>query len=250
MSQTPLIEVSNLAFRYETLTVLEGLSFAVRPGEYTGIIGPNGGGKTTLIRILLGLIRPTSGEVRLFGQPQSDFQQYYRLGYVPQRILQDEVGFPATVEEVVTSGRAARIRFGQWLTQADRMAIDRAIEIADIGSIRQRLVGELSGGQRQRVFIARALAAEPEVLILDEPATGVDANAQERFYGFLRQLHRDQKLTILLVSHDIDVVEQEVERVLCLKCKMVCHCDVGEFKREHYLHQMDGEGAHLVPHRH
>lgn len=250
MTQTPLIEVRDLGFQYERLTVLEGISFAIGAGEYTGIIGPNGGGKTTLIRLLLGLLKPTSGEISLFGKAQQDFHEYYRLGYVPQRIVQDEVGFPATVGEVVSSGRTARLGFGRWLGGNDRESIERALEIAGIADLGSRLIGELSGGQRQRVFIARALAAEPEVLILDEPATGVDADAQKRFYGFLRQLHREQKLTVILVSHDIDVVEQEVERVLCLKCKMVCHCNVGEFNREHYLHEMYGQGAHFVPHKH
>ena len=249
MSVNP-VEVVKLGYRYGSQPVLEEVSFVIRPGEYTGIIGPNGGGKTTLIQLLLGLLKPDSGEIHLYGEPIRQFSRRYEIGYVPQRILQDEVRFPATVQEVVESGRYPLKRLLSRFTAADRAAAQEAMEVADVWPLRDQLIGELSGGQRQRVFIARALAASPRMLILDEPVAGVDMSAQARFYGFLRHLNRDHGMTILLISHDIDVVQQEVDRVLCLKCSVLCHVDAPEFEKDTYLKQVYGDHARYVRHDH
>lgn len=245
------IEVDNLSFSYGSAPVLENLSFTIKKGEYLGIIGPNGGGKTTLIKIILGLLHPTSGAVKIFGIDQHDFKEKYRIGYVPQRSMQDIKEFPATVFEVVRSGRIPRLGFFHWFKKKDIDAVERAMKIAGIDWYRNMLVGNLSGGERQRVFIARALASEPDILVLDEPTVGVDIGAQKKFYEFLGLLNREHKLTIIFISHDVDVVSQETTTVLCLNHNMVCHGLPQDLLSEHVLKRLYEEGGtKKAPHDH
>jgi len=246
--EEPYIELNNVSFSYDHTAVLENLSFTVRKGEYLGIIGPNGGGKTTLIKIILGLLHPTSGTISLFGKDRHDFKEKYRIGYVPQRITQAEKGFPATVFEVVRTGRIARLGFFERFTKDDTEAVERAMEISGIARYRDTLVGNLSGGERQRVFIARALASEPDVLILDEPTVGVDIGVQKTFYDFLSSLNKDHNITIIFISHDIDAVSQETKTVLCLNHNLVCHGLPQDLLNEHILERLYGSHSQRVPH--
>lgn len=246
--EEPYIELNNVSFSYDHTTVLENLSFTVRKGEYLGIIGPNGGGKTTLIKIILGLLHPTSGTITLFGKDRHDFKEKYRIGYVPQRITQAEKSFPATVFEVVRTGRIARLGFFERFTKEDTDAVERAMEISGIARYRDTLIGNLSGGERQRVFIARALVSAPDVLILDEPTVGVDIGAQKTFYDFLSSLNRDHGITIIFISHDIDAVSQETKTVLCLNHNLVCHGLPQDLLNEHILERLYGKHSQRVPH--
>lgn len=243
----PYIELDNVSFSYENNTpVLENLSFTLRKGEYLGIIGPNGGGKTTLIKIILGLLHPTEGTIKLFGKERHHFNEKYRIGYVPQRVTQSDKNFPATVFEVVRTGRIARLGFFDRFTKKDLDAVEHAMEISGIARYRDTLIGNLSGGERQRVFIARALAGEPEVLILDEPTVGVDIGAQKTFYEFLGSLNRDQHLTIIFISHDVDIISQEAQTVLCLNHTLVCHVLPVDLLDEHLLKRIYGNDTHRV----
>lgn len=242
------IELNNVSFAYGDAPVLENLSFAVKKGEYLGIIGPNGGGKTTLLKIILGLLHPTEGSVRLFGKDRHDFKEKYRIGYVPQRATQADKEFPATVFEVVRSGRIARLGLLKNFTKEDTEAVEHAMDIAGIARYRNTLVGKLSGGERQRVFIARALASKPDVLILDEPTVGVDIGAQKTFYDFLGSLNRDHHLTIIFVSHDVDVVSEQTHTVLCLNHNLVCHGLPQDLLNEHILKRLYSEGVAKAPH--
>lgn len=244
----PYIELNNVSFSYDHTPVLENLTFTVRKGEYLGIIGPNGGGKTTLIKIILGLLHPTDGAVTLFGKDRHDFNEKYRIGYVPQRITQADKNFPATVFEVVRTGRIARLGFFERFTKKDIDAVEHAMEISGIARYRDTLIGNLSGGERQRVFIARALASEPDVLILDEPTVGVDIGAQKTFYDFLASLNHDHHLTIIFISHDIDAVSQETKTVLCLNHNLVCHGLPQDLLNEHILERLYGKHSQRVPH--
>lgn len=237
-----------MSFSYDHTPVIENLTFTVRKGEYLGIIGPNGGGKTTLIKVILGLLHPTEGAVMLFGKDHHDFKEKYRIGYVPQRITQTDKNFPATVFEVVRTGRIARLGFFERFAKEDIDAVERAMEISGIAKYRDTLVGNLSGGERQRVFIARALASEPDVLILDEPTVGVDIGAQKTFYDFLSSLNRDQKLTIIFISHDVDAVSQETKTVLCLNHNLVCHGLPQDLLNEHILERLYGSHSKRVSH--
>ena len=152
----PLIEAQNVGFAYDSNLVLEGVSFTIEAGEYVGIVGPNGGGKTTLLKILVGLLTPTTGSVLIAGAPPTASKNQSAIGYVPQRISQDQLAFPATVYEVIESGRTVKKGLFGRLGKEDRLAIKQALEIAGITDLQTRLMSSLSGGQRQRVYVARA----------------------------------------------------------------------------------------------
>ncbi len=250
MNKDICIELDNVNYVVNDQTILEYISFTVRTGEYLGIIGPNGGGKTTLLRIMLGLIEPDSGSVNMFGQKLEDFKARHQLGYVPQRAAHEDFYFPASVEEVIRSGRTARIGLFKRYRNEDRQAVEHAMEIAGVARFRKRLIGELSGGERQRVFIARALAGEPKVLILDEPVVGVDIGAKDKFYAFLKHLNKDLKITILFVSHDVGVIAQEVTDILCLNRRLICHGSPQEYIKEEFLEQVYGNKVTSIFHNH
>lgn len=223
MPLNPIIEVKNLNFSYNNLPVLENISFAVATGDYVGIIGPNGGGKTTLLKMLVGLLKPDSGSLTLFGKDITKLKDRSAIGYVPQRIAQENLSFPATVYEIVESGIIAKKGLTGTITAADRQAIEHALQIGNIHNLKDRLMSSLSGGQRQRVYVTRALAGKPQVLILDEPFTGVDSSSQKDFYAFLKDLNTKEHLTILFVSHDIDTITGEIKSVLCLNRGLLCY---------------------------
>lgn len=248
--QMKALELKEISFRYHAAPVLDRVSFDVEAGEYIGIIGPNGGGKTTLIKLVLGLLKPQSGVISVFGKPPEEYRRQGRVGYVPQRVAQQEKGFPTSVEEVVISGRTARLGLPAVLKQPDREAIERAMEVAGVSNLRERLIGEISGGERQRVFIARALASEPKILILDEPVVGVDIASQEAFYSFLTKLNREMGLTVLFVSHDVGVIANEVTRLVCLNHELVCHGHAENFIKEEFLEKLYGRKVSSVFHRH
>lgn len=239
-----------MTFRYGAEAVLDDISFSVRRGEYLGVIGPNGGGKSTLLKVVLGLLAPSAGTVRLLGEDHRSFRSRWRVGYLPQRSAQFELRFPISVEEIVSQGRVARLGLLRLPRSKDWQAIDRAMQITETAALRKRLVGSLSGGELQRVLIARALAAEPDVLLLDEPAVGIDLVSQERFYAFLRELNQKFGLTVLFVSHDIDVLVCEVSSVLCLNRKLVCHGPPSDVLTERNLRMAYGKNVRFVVHGH
>lgn len=244
----PVVCVKNVSFRYGANPILEHISFTVEVGDYLGIIGPNGGGKTTLLRLILGLIKPDTGEIELLGDAVSRSENRHRIGYVPQRAASDDRLFPATVEEVVLSGRTASRGILSLRSKADKSAVKRAMKTADVAHLARRRVGTLSGGERQRVMIARALAGDPALLVLDEPTSAVDAPSQETFYAFLHKLH-DQGLTIIIVSHDVDIVTHEVDTVLCLNRHLICHGPAEEVMEKSALDKAYGKKAKIV-HQH
>jgi zinc transport system ATP-binding protein len=206
------LELEDVSFAYGSgPPVLRGVVLAVERGEFVAIAGPNGGGKTTLLRLVLGLERPTAGRVRLFVR---------RLAYLPQR-AQAAVDAPLTVRELVLAGRAARARLLGPTARADREAVRDAIQRVGLAARADRLLTTLSGGQQQRAFIAKALAAEPELLVLDEPTTGVDAEAQEAIAALLERLQRELEMTILYVSHEFGAVERFVKRIVLVRGAVV-----------------------------
>jgi zinc transport system ATP-binding protein len=233
-----IIELSDVSFAYGAYTVLSHVSLSIHRGDYLAIVGGNGAGKSTLIKLILGLLAPTGGVVRLFGKPQSAFREHSKIGYVPQQATNFDPLFPATAEEVALMGRYARRGLFHGATAADRTRAREALEMVGLGDKRVQLVGTLSGGQQQRVMIARALAADPEVLILDEPTVGVEARGKEEFYALLRRLNREHALTIVLVTHELEDMAHEAMHVACL--------DGGLFYHEHaetYLAEPHGAGS-------
>jgi zinc transport system ATP-binding protein len=221
----------------------------VRAGEVVAVLGTNGSGKSTLIRTIVGLLPPARGEVRLFGTPVPRFRQWYRVGYVPQRITAAG-GVPATVQEVVASGRLARRRLFRPLTTADRAAIAHGLETVGLADRRRDAVAELSGGQQQRVLIARALAGEPELLILDEATAGVDVASQAVFAETVRTLV-GRGTTVVLVSHDLGPMDALIDRCVVLRNGRVAYDGSPHAAQSHaHVHPHapgDGEGPGWLP---
>jgi zinc transport system ATP-binding protein len=206
------LRLEHVAFSYgHGPPVLRDVDLRVERGEFVAIAGPNGGGKTTLVRLVLGLEQPTSGHVVLSAR---------RLGYLSQR-AQAGIDAPLTVRELVTAGRAPRTRLLGPLASADREAVGEAIERVGLAPQADRRLSTLSGGQQQRAFIAKALAAEPELLVLDEPTTGVDVEAQEAIAALLQRLREELEMTILYVSHEFGAVERFVERIVLVRGEIV-----------------------------
>jgi zinc transport system ATP-binding protein len=246
----PPIEVKEVTYRYGGLKALDSVSVNIQEGEYVAMIGPNGAGKSTLLKLILGLLTPQTGTVSIYGHSINEFEEKYLLGYVPQRVSANTLRFPATVKEVVESGRTARRGWFKGLSHTDQQKIQWAMQTAGIEKLANSSINELSGGQLQRVYIARALSGEPKILILDEPTAGVDVQTQEKFYDFLNRLNTELKLTILLVTHEVDVAVHRAKSVICLNRKLICHIPSTQLLKGKYLQELYGTHAHVVPHEH
>lgn len=244
----PVVSVDGVTFGYDERPVLEDVSIDVEPGAFLGLVGPNGSGKSTLIDLLLGLERPDAGSVRLFGERAHEFDAGERIGYVAQNATETARDVPITVREVVAMGRYPHRLVGRF-SKADRRAIDEAITRVGIADLASRRIGRLSGGQRQRVFIARALASEADLLILDEPTVGVDAESREAFYTLLSDLNASG-LTIVLVEHDIGVVTTYATEIACLNRRLYFDGDPTEFVATDALSEAYGTDQHVVHHDH
>lgn len=217
----PIIKVANLSYYYDSIPALDHISFTVDKGDFLGIIGPNGAGKTTLFQCMLGIVNDYSGEINLFG---FDIRQGKKMlqttGYVPQK-KSVEQAFPATVSEIVSLGMIGN--------KINTESIDSAIEFVELGAYRNKRIGELSEGQQQRVIIAKALVKQPDLLILDEPTTGIDSAAQQRFYDLLTKLNKDKGITIVWSSHDMNAVKKLASKVACIDRKLFFHGQSGDF---------------------
>ena len=247
MSTQAALEIKDLTVYYGEDCALQNIHLCVEEKEFLGIIGPNGGGKTTLLKAILGLVQPEAGEIRILGQTGAAARKC--IGYVPQFSRFDR-RFPISVEEVVLMGKMADrsawfCRFGP----DDHAGVEELLESMGIAELRHRQIGQLSGGQLQRVLIARALAVQPKILILDEPTASVDSASKTKIYEVLKQLNRD--LTILIVTHDLSAVSSNIGRIACLNQKLFYH---GKTELEAGLvEQVYGCPvdliAHGVPHR-
>ncbi len=246
----PLISVENVSFSLQGMEVLRDISFSLSRGDFMALIGPNGSGKTTLIRLILGILKPSSGRILLMGQEVAQFTQWQRLGYVPQKATHLDPYFPASVREVVALGLLPGKRFPRLLTRQDEAAIERALEQVDMKELKNRRIGELSGGQQQRVFIARAIVNGPDVLFLDEPTAGVDAETQARFYDMLAELNRNKGLAIALITHDFGIITKHVNKVACLNQRLFFHGTHEEFCSSAVVQELLRGEHHLICHRH
>lgn len=227
--QSHILTVSHVCFTRGNITVLDDVTFSIKEGDYVGIVGPNGGGKTTLLNILLGLEVPTSGTVTWEDNKEARGQ----VGYVPQHAASFDPLFPATVREMVASGRTALRSWHQRETAHERIRIEKVMQTCGIAHLADRRIGEVSGGERQRAFLARALVGEPRILVLDEPLSAIDEQQQQTIYELLRDLHTRTHMTILMVSHDLQAVEREASKVLCLNKKIVSH---GSYADSPHMH--------------
>jgi len=248
MKNEPIITVDNVSFSYNGNHVLDNISLKIMSGDYLGLMGPNGGGKTTLLRLILGLLDPNFGRVSLFGKPLNQIKNWTRLGYVPQKATQFENKFPITVWEIVTLGRTAKKGLFGKFNKADRKAIEDALSKVNLLPYKNKLINELSGGQQQRVFIAKALASESELLILDEPTVGIDSQSQEDFYKLLTQLNNEGK-TIVIVSHDISAIANKVTKLAYINKTLVYYGTPKQFIKKEHLQKLYKKDSKFINHR-
>lgn len=215
---TPIVKIRDVAFAYSGESVLQDVSLDIRQGDFMAVIGPNGGGKTTLLKLMLGILKPDRGTVRIFGtQPR---EAASRIGYVPQDIHVNR-GFPISVQDVVRMGRVRGGGGWRHFSKKDMAIVQQALERVEMWRLRFRRMDELSGGQRQRVFLARALVSKPEILFLDEPMSSVDTKGQTDFYDFLLELNRT--VTIVVVSHDAMILSSHAKSVACVNRQLFFH---------------------------
>lgn len=246
-----IIEVEDVSFAYSGKeNVLQNITLAIHQGDYIGLVGPNGAGKTTLLKIMLNLLSAQSGKVKLFGTDIRNFNDWRLIGYVPQKAVKFEAGFPASVYEVVMMGRGADKKVFRMTSEADREAVKDALQKVAMWEQKDQLIGELSGGQQQRIFIARALVNYPEVIFMDEPTTGVDRKTQDNFYALLQKLNKELGITLVLVSHDIERLTQEVMHIACVDKTLTCHVSPEEYLRESKSLHVHGEDVKIIAHHH
>jgi zinc transport system ATP-binding protein len=227
------IEVRDLCVSYDRDELaLDSASLTIDAGDFVGIVGPNGSGKTTLLNAILGVVRATYGTVRLYGTPPAKFRDWPRVGYVPQNASQIDARFPATALEVALLGRIARRGLCRWLNAGDREKARKAMGEVGVADLADRLIGNLSGGQRQRVLLAKALAGDPDLLILDEPTTGVDPESRASFYELLDHLNHDHGLTVVLVSHDTGAIAGSAHRIVAVNRRIMFDGPAGRFAEQ------------------
>ena len=214
----PIVEMKALDFSYSGELVLEGVDLAVHPGDFIAMIGPNGGGKTTLLKLILGLLKPSRGSIRVNGGSARKGSAI--IGYVPQDVHINR-NFPITALDVVLMGKLNPKKRWTRNSQANRREAEAALDRMQMGKFSGKKIGELSGGQRQRVFIARALVTRPRLLLLDEPTANIDTRGQAEFFKMLEDLNRD--ITIVVVSHDLLVVSRYVKSVACVNKRLHYH---------------------------
>ena len=224
---TPIITIKNLFFSYQKENaILENINLEVLEDDFIGIIGPNGGGKTTLLKIILGLLRPAQGDILVFNKKPKKARAL--IGYVPQ-FLEIDLDCPVSVLDIVLMGILGRKKIFQEYNNQDLKLAKEALKFVDLYNLKNKQIGELSGGQRQRVYIARALIRKPKLLILDEPTASIDEKSEKDFWELLKEINKNT--AIIIVSHDIGVVFKNVNKIACLNKNLYCH-DANEITQE------------------
>ena len=216
-----IITTEHLGYDFGEGPVLVDLNVNIEEGDFVAVIGANGAGKSTLLRLLAHILHPTTGFITLYGKPLNEFRDWQRIGYVPQNPGRQQRSFPISVREVVALGRLDGRSLLQRFNDEDKKAVDTIIRQFSLENLAKRKIGDLSGGQQQRVFIARAMVNNPELLLLDEPATGVDPDAKIELYKMLGDLNKNEGKTIVMVSHDLELASQYAKNALCLD-KSLC----------------------------
>lgn len=248
-----IIEIENVSFHYGEKYVLNNINISIEKESFTAIVGPNGSGKSTLLKCILGVLHPQKGTIRLYGTEIEAFKAWNRIGYVSQKANSFNTEFPASVLEVVSMGLFRKKGLFRRLNKRDKEKVVETLRLVGMENLANKSIGELSGGQQQRVFIARALVSDPELLVLDEPTVGVDAKSVSAFYELLEHLHREKKMTLLLVTHDIGVVTDRLTNVVCLNQCVYFHGDVESFQHiqeNDELTKLYGHSVQVLEHNH
>lgn len=227
------VNLSEISFFYNNNIALENVSLTIAQGDFVAVVGPNGAGKSTMLKIMAGLIKPTRGQISIGGQDMFTAKGHGLIGYVPQNYGKNAMGFPATVKEVVALGLTLGPAATRKNQQAARHITSHMMELVGLENLRDRRIGELSGGQQQRVMVAMALAANPELLLLDEPTSGIDYEASSKIYELLGTLNKNLGITIVMVSHDIDKAVLWANKVACVNRKLCFFGSSQEFDATH-----------------
>lgn len=249
-TKVPILEVENLNIIRSNDYVIKNANFKIYKGDYIGIVGPNGGGKTTLLLALLGILKKEKGRIRLYGKDIEEFANWEKIAYVSQNAINFDSQFPLSVKELVSLGRVSKKNLGKKLKKEDFKIVDEYLEFMGLEDIVNKRIGQLSGGQKQRVFVAKALVRNPEIIFLDEPVTGIDADTQEKFYKKLSDLNIQKGITILIVSHDLSAVFCRMSRVMCVNKEVYFSNITEELDPNEVLRKAYGSHFHFVFHRH
>lgn len=231
-----IISVRDLGFDYGSGWVFHKLDLDVPRGDFVAVIGANGAGKSTLMKMLAHAMSPTIGSISYYGIPIEKFTEWEKVGYVPQNPAKMQRDFPISVREVIALGLVEKKKLWQRFGAAEDEKIDKALEAFQLTDLQQRKIGELSGGQQQRVFLARAMVKDPEVLLLDEPATGIDAASKVALYDMLGEINANQGVTIVMISHDLELAAQTAKSALCISHGICFRGDVHEALQHHHKH--------------
>lgn len=244
-----IVEVDKLSFSYGENKVLDDVSFYFERGDFIGIIGPNGSAKSTLLKLMLGILKAKEGSIKLFGKDIEKFDDWKKVGYISQNVREFNTKFPATVEEIVGANLYSSMGLFKKLNDELKGRIQHALSIVDMNEHKDELVGNLSGGQKQRVFIARALVNRPEILFMDEPLIGVDIDSQNKFYNLMERLNKEYGMTLVMVSHDIGVITNKVNKILCLSNRNIC-IHYPENLKEGFYKEVFGGDMNIIIHEH
>lgn len=231
-----IIKIENLGYDFGEGWVLHNLNLQIDSGDFVAVIGANGAGKSTLLRLIAHILRPTEGYITMYGRPLNEFKDWGKVGYVPQNPGRQQRTFPISVREVVSLGRLDGRSLFQRFNATDEAAVDDIMQRFALTDLAKRKIGDLSGGQQQRVFLARAMVNDPELLLLDEPATGVDPDAKVELYRMLGDLNRLDGKTIIMVSHDLELASQYAKKALCLDQGICFWGDVKEALTHRHKH--------------
>jgi zinc transport system ATP-binding protein len=245
-----LIELRGLSVKYPNgIAALEDISLDINESDLIALIGPNGAGKSTLLKVILGLIKPSSGSIKLFGSADLG-KNLKSVGYVPQTALVRDPNLPFSVYETVMMGRTPVAGLLHGLGRSDRQKVDEVLKLFGIYELKNRKIGQLSGGQSQRVFLAKAMVAEPKLLLLDEPTSGVDMASKQEFYSILERLNRERHIAVVLSSHDVGVVTKIANRVLCINRSQFFCGPNHAFDADKEIHRMYNHNVELIEHDH
>lgn len=231
-----IIRIENLGFDYGEGWVFHKLNLEITKGDFVAVIGANGAGKSTLLKMLAQVTAPTEGNIYYYGTPIEKFSGWDKIGYVPQNPAKQQRNFPISVREVIALGLLHKDSLLHRLNQADKQRLEKLLRSFQLENLQHRKIGELSGGQQQRVFLARAMVKQPEILLLDEPATGVDTAAKISLYSMLKRINREDGVTIVMVSHDLELAADAARNALCLDHGICFWGEVHAALKHHHKH--------------
>lgn len=244
-----IIDVKDLSFGYNERLIFSGVNFSIDRGDFAGIIGPNGSGKSTLIKLILGLLRPSGGSISLFGVSAQRFREWPKIGYVAQK-NQLHTGFPASVYEVVSANLYSETGPLHMLSKRQKERVDDVLKTVGLLERKNTPISSLSGGQQQRVHLARVLVNDPEILLMDEPSSGMDTAAENSMYELLHKLNEQRNISIVMVTHDITAVTAHASRLLCMGGNTLCEHDMSEALDSEFLSRLYGHNVHVHVHNH